>query len=91
MTKENETVNEQEIERNLGTQPLDALMTELELPNHAVVELCKEGLTHKAMQRARKGRRLTPKMKVRITETMNLLMKNMGDSRHFGVGQLFNY
>jgi len=91
MTKDEEPVSPPDIERNLGTQPLDAVLLEMELGNHAVVELCKEGLTHKAMQRARKGRRLTPKMKVRITETLNLLMKNKGDERQFGVKQLFNY
>ena len=91
MTKDDETVSPPEIERNLGPQPLDAVLQELELDNHAVVALCKEGLTHKAMQRARKGRRLTPKMKVRITETLNILMKNKGEERQFGVKQLFNY
>ncbi|HSJ03218.1 MAG: hypothetical protein ACAI34_24240 [Verrucomicrobium sp.] len=80
-----------EKELNLGTQPLDATMLELELINHDVVALCPEGLTHKAMQRARKGRRLTPKMKERITETLNLLSRNRSLERQFRVKDLFNY
>ena len=92
-TMEDETVigKENAIERNFGPQPLDAVMTEHGLDNHALVALHGEGLTHKAMQRARKGRRLTPKMKVRITETLNKHFRQSGKELKFGVKQLFNY
>lgn len=59
------------IERDLGPQPLDAIMSTAGLDNHALVAACKDPLTHKAVQRARRGRRLTPHMKRRITETLN--------------------
>ena len=79
------------IERNFGPQPLDAIMTEHGVDNHALVTLHGEGLTHKAVQRARKGRRLTPKMKVRVTETINKFFREAGKDLKFGVKQLFNY
>ncbi len=59
-------------ERNFGPQPLDKIMTDLGLGNHALVAACKEPLTHKAVQRARKGRRLTPHMQRRIVDAFNL-------------------
>ncbi len=91
MSDEQEIGKENAIERNHGPQPLDAVMAEHALDNHALVEFCKEGLTHKAVQRARKGRRLTPKMKVRVTETLNALLRARHSELHFGVKQLFNY
>ena len=92
-TVETETANsgERVIERNFGPQPLDAVMTEHGVDNHALVALHGEGLTHKAVQRGRKGRRLTPKMKVRVTETMNKFFREAGKELKFGVKQLFNY
>ena len=59
-----------EIERNFGPQPLEALMLELGLDNHALVAASREPLTHKAVQRARKGRRLTPHMRQRIADAL---------------------
>jgi len=91
MQEDEELGKENAIERNMGTQPLDAVLTELELNNHDVVAACAEPMTHKAMARARKGRRLTPKMKVRVTETLNGIMRTRGVDRQFGVKQLFNY
>jgi hypothetical protein len=78
-------------ELNLGVQPLDAVMQELGVSNHELVEKCGEGLTHKAMNRARKGRRLTAKMKLRITQTLNALLKKRGVERDFRKRDLFNY
>jgi hypothetical protein len=91
MSEDKPLDTEDAIERNLGTQPLDAVLQDLQLDNHAVVAAFPAGLTHKAMQRARKGRRLTPKMKVRITETLNKLLRDKGETRKYGVGELFNY
>lgn len=78
-------------ELNLGVQPLDAILTEFGLSNHDLVGQCPEGLTHKAMTRARKGRRLTPKMKLRITQTLNALLKKREVQREFRKRDLFNY
>ena len=49
-------------ERDLGLQPLDKMMDEWGLDNHQLVEVSTEQLTHKQVQKARKGRRLTLKM-----------------------------
>ena len=46
-------------EMECGVQPLDALLDELGLNNHAVVAASCEHLTHKVVQKGRKGRRLT--------------------------------
>lgn len=58
------------VERNLGIQPLDALLASLGLDNHDLVAASPLPLTHKAVQRARKGRRLTMHMQRRITEAL---------------------
>jgi len=62
---------EKNIERNLGTQPLDALLTSWGLTNHDVVDISPEQITHKQVQKARTGRRLTLKMMMKMTRTVN--------------------
>ena len=86
-------MGEDEIERNMGVQPLDGIMTEHELTNHALVAASTEPMTHKAVQRARKGRRLTKHMKQRMADALNLLMKQQGKEieRPWGVKDLFTY
>jgi hypothetical protein len=81
------------LERNLGTQPLDTLMTEHSLGNHDIVSACDEPLTHKAVQRGRKGRRLTTHMQRRITAAMNKIMKLQGKAleSEWKVSDLFTY
>ncbi len=75
-----------EIERNLGLQPLDALLTRLELGNHDLVEASPVQLTHKQVARARKGRRLTRNMQDKILVAVNKAGKGT-----FVQGDLFNY
>jgi hypothetical protein len=84
---------EEEIERNMGVQPLDGIMTEHELGNHALVAASTEPMTHKAVQRARKGRRLTKHMKQRMADALNLLLKQKGVEieRPWVVKDLFTY
>jgi hypothetical protein len=86
-------MGEDEIERNMGVQPLDGIMTEHEVNNHALVVASTEPMTHKAVQRARKGRRLTKHMKQRMADALNLLMKQQGKEieRPWVVKDLFNY
>lgn len=81
------------LERNLGPQPLDALMTEHSLDNHDIVAACSEPLTHKAVQRGRKGRRLTTHMQRRITAAMNqtLKLQNKPLESEWKVSDLFTY
>lgn len=78
-------------ERKLGAQPLDAIMREHGLDNHDLVELRPVDLSHKAVQRARKGRRLTPRMKLRITEVINAALKKRAIERCYATRELFNY
>jgi hypothetical protein len=62
---------------DLGPQPLDGLMREHGLENHhLVVAIHPQPLTHKAVQRARKGRRLTIHMKTRLTHAFNAALKS---------------
>lgn len=86
-------MGQDEIERNMGVQPLDGIMTEHELGNHALVAASAEPMTHKAVQRARKGRRLTKHMKQRMADALNLLMKQKGVEieRPWVVKDLFTY
>ncbi|MGY8639990.1 MAG: hypothetical protein ACKVJU_02720 [Verrucomicrobiales bacterium] len=56
--------------RDLGIQPVDGILSEAGIDNHAVVAASSEQLTHKQVQRARKGRRLTPKMKGKIARAV---------------------
>ena len=82
------------IVRDLGLQPLDALMTAAGLDNHDIVQACAEPLTHKAVQRARKGRRLTPHMKRRITEALNKALRQKApeaEASNHRVKDLFTY
>lgn len=93
-------MNEQEspasrpgIERNFGPQPLDALMLQLGLDNHALVTASPEPLTHKAVQRARKGRRLTPRMRQRVADALHRAAKakDAAPERAWFPRELFNY
>ena len=57
---------------DLGTQPLDAMMKSWNMTNHQMVEVSTEQLTHKQVQRARTGRRLTLKMMQKVTRAYNV-------------------
>ena len=59
-------------ERDLGVQPLDAMMGAWQIENHQMVEVSTEQLTHKQIQRARQGRRLTLKMMQKVTRAFNV-------------------
>ncbi|MBU0677495.1 MAG: hypothetical protein KJ626_05205 [Verrucomicrobia bacterium] len=74
-------------EMNLGTQPLDQVLTELKLGNHDLVNASTEHLTHKMVNKGRKGRRLTRNIQTKI---MNALNAAAGD-RTFSIEELFNY
>lgn len=90
MSEEPETGKENAVERNLGVQPLDALMREHGLTNHDVVAVTTEPLTHKAVQRARTGRRLTPHTQRRVVAALNVCLKQK-ELRERALTELFNY
>jgi hypothetical protein len=58
-------------ERQMGPQPLDALMLQWGLNNHSLVAASAHPLTHKAVQRARRGRRVTRRLQLRLLEAYN--------------------
>lgn len=59
-------------ERDLGKQPLDAMMDAWGITNNEMVDNSTEQLTHKQIQRARNGRRLTLKMMQKVNRAFNV-------------------
>ncbi len=84
-------------ERDLGNQPLDVMMDAWGMGNHDLVEVSTEQLTHKQVQKARKGRRLTLKMMQKVTRAFNVaiwhqLTDGEKESYHeYMHRELFNY
>ncbi len=78
-------------ERNLGTQPLDALMLQNGVSNHDVVAATAAPLTHKAVQRARKGRLLTQKTQRRVIEAMRKILAQSDPERAYQHSDFFTY
>lgn len=77
-------MNEQPLE--FGPQPLDAVMRDLGLKNHDLVAASAEGLTHKQVQKGRKGRRLSPNVQNKIAAALSGLT---GEA--YAPDRLFNY
>jgi hypothetical protein len=70
-----------------GTQPLEEILTRLGLSNDDLVKASTEMLTHKMVQKGRKGRRLTPNVQHKILNALNTLRPN----DNFTLKDLFNY
>jgi len=75
-----------DIERNLGVQPLAQIMAEHELKPHDLVAASTEQITHKMVTRAAKGRRLTPHVQAKIRNALNA-----ATGQHYALSDLFNY
>jgi hypothetical protein len=73
-------------ELELGTQPLDKIMEERGLKNHDLVAVSKDGLTHKQVQKGRKGRRLTRNVQDKIVSAISASTGTL-----YRLDQLFNY
>ena len=86
-------MGQDEIERNMGVQPLDGIMAEHALGNHDLVAASQEPLTHKAVQRARKGRRLTKHMQQRMVTALTQAVTLQGKTleQPWAVSDLFTY
>ena len=54
-----------------GVQPLDRLLTKLNLKNKDLTQASKEQLTHRMIQKGRKGRRLTLNVQTKILKALN--------------------
>ena len=72
---------------DLGIQPLDGIMTWLGLANTDLVRVSTEQLTHKMVQKGRKGRRLTLKAQMKILKALNAA----SEEEKFSLKDLFNY
>ncbi|HTF88783.1 MAG TPA: hypothetical protein VK843_10270 [Planctomycetota bacterium] len=57
---------------DLGQQPIARLMIDLGLSPHDLVAASTEQITHKMVQRACKGRRLTSHVQVKILNALNV-------------------
>ncbi len=75
-----------DIERNLGEQPIARVLLEQGLKAHDLVAISTEQITHKMVSKACKGRRLTPNVQSKI---MNALTQCTG--RQYSIKDLFTY
>ncbi len=75
-----------EIERNLGEQPIARIMLERELKHSDLVSVSNRHITHKMVARACKGRRLTP-------HSQRLVLDALNQAAHsaYVITDLFNY
>lgn len=73
-------------DRNLGEQPITALMDSLNLKPHDIVAASTVQMTHKMVARAMKGRRLTPNVKCKVRDALNL-----AGATSYNMADLFNY
>lgn len=78
-------------QRDLGPQPIDALMERLCLANNELVAASTEQLTHKQVQKARKGRRVTRNIQKKIKNALERILLEKGEERRFALDELFNY
>jgi hypothetical protein len=77
-----------DIEMDVGVQPLDAIMTEKEIKNHDLVDVAPPGfITHKQIQKGRKGRRLSMHMQDKVHDALNAFVA----PESYEFKDLFNY
>jgi hypothetical protein len=76
----------EEIERNLGVQPIDQILRNHNLKAHDLVTASTEQITHKMVARACKGRRLTPNTQAKVLRALNLAA-----GTNYTFRDLFNY
>lgn len=76
----------EDIERNLGVQPITQIMAEHDLKSHDLVAASTQQITHKMVTRACKGRRLTPNVQAKILNALNA-----ATGKPYTLPDLFNY
>jgi hypothetical protein len=74
------------IKRDLGEQPLAALMITLGLKTHHLVSSSDEQITHKMVTRGCKGRRLTRNVQGKLLRAINTASGNS-----YTIPDLFSY
>ncbi len=67
-------------------QPLDAVLTAAGFSNHDLVRASTDQLTHKQVQKARKGRQLTLNVQLKILKAMHAL----SPEKSYNLRDLFN-
>jgi len=75
-----------EIERDLGKQPIAKIMAEHGFKPNDLVSNSSEQITHKMVNRAAKGRRLNLKIQYRILNALNKAV-----DKQYTLKDLFNY
>lgn len=75
-----------EIQRNLGPQPITDIMARHNLKPHDLVAASARQLTHKMVTSARKGRKLTDNSKSKVLNALNLAA-----DRNYKLSDIFNY
>ena len=75
-----------DIERNLGEQPIAKIMALHGLKAHDLVANSTEQITHRMVTRAVKGRRLTPNVQYKILKALIAATK-----KSYSIKDLFNY
>ena len=84
-------------ERDHGPQPIEAMMVAWGLGNHELVAASTEQLTHKQVQKARKGRQLTMHTMQKVTRAFNVaIWKRLDEGQRerffeYQHKHLFNY
>ena len=75
-----------EMEYNLGKQPIAKIMLDQGLKSHDLVHISTEQITNKMVSRACKGRRLTPKVQSKIRHALNEFT-----GKKYSMVELFTY
>ena len=75
-----------DIEKNLGKQPIAKIIAEHGLSPHDIVQVSTEQITHKMIGRAVNGRRLALKVQCKICNALNKAAK-----KNYSLKDLFNY
>lgn len=75
-----------DLERDMGEQPIAALLDELGLSSHDLVAASTAQLNHKMVARAKKGRRLTSNVKAKLLAAIGT-----ASGKPLTMKQLFNY
>ena len=75
-----------ETERDLGPQPIAAILAKRNLKPHDLVAASTQQLTHKMVSRACKGRRLTLNTQTKVLNALNL-----ATGQNYSLRDLFNY
>ncbi|MFC1467466.1 hypothetical protein ACFLQY_02075 [Verrucomicrobiota bacterium] len=76
-------------EMDVGVQPVDAILNELELSNSDLVAISTEHLTHKQLKKARSGRRVSRNIQAKILKAINCVLEE--GEEPYTLEHLFNY